>query len=73
MNRPLSAGTLAIGELGLGGEIRSVPSSTNVSRSLQARPGYAIIPPLTATGAAVPSWAHVLHEVRRLGQALASI
>jgi DNA repair protein RadA/Sms len=74
-NRPLSAGTLAIGELGLGGEIRSVPQlEQRLKEASRLGLGYAICPPISAAGAPVPKLGGMsLHEVRRLGQALASV
>ncbi len=74
-NRPLSAGTLAIGELGLGGEIRSVPQlEQRLKEASRLGLGYAICPPMTANGGAVPKLGGMsLHEVRRLGQALAAV
>jgi DNA repair protein RadA/Sms len=74
-NRPLSAGTLAIGELGLGGEIRSVPQlEQRLKEASRLGLGYAICPPISAAGAPVPKLGGMsLHEVRRLGQALSSV
>jgi DNA repair protein RadA/Sms len=68
-NRPLSAGTLAIGELGLGGEIRSVPQlEVRLREAGRLGVGHAIVP---HTGGAIPKLGGMaLHEVRRLGQAL---
>jgi DNA repair protein RadA/Sms len=74
-NRPLSAGTLAIGELGLGGEIRSVPQlEQRLKEASRLGLGYAICPPVSPAGGAAPKLGGMsLHEVRRLGQALASV
>jgi DNA repair protein RadA/Sms len=74
-NRPLSAGTLAIGELGLGGEIRSVPQlEQRLKEASRLGLGYAICPPISPAGAPAPKLGGMsLHEVRRLGQALASV
>jgi DNA repair protein RadA/Sms len=74
-NRPLSAGTLAIGELGLGGEIRSVPQlEQRLKEASRLGLGYAICPPMSGNGGAVPKLGGMsLHEVRRLGQALAAV
>jgi DNA repair protein RadA/Sms len=74
-NRPLSAGTLAIGELGLGGEIRSVPQlEQRLKEASRLGLGYAICPPFNSSGGAVPKLGGMsLHEVRRLGQALAAV
>lgn len=75
LNRPLSAGTLAIGELGLGGEIRTVPQiEQRLKEAARLGLGYAICPPHSPTGGAVPKLGGMsLHEVRRLGQALAVV
>src|SRR5436853_3530744 len=70
MNRPLAAGTFAVGELGLRGEIRSVPQLENRLREA-ARLGcsQAICP---RVGKAIPKLGGMaLLEVRRLSQALA--
>jgi DNA repair protein RadA/Sms len=71
-NRPLAPGTLAIGELGLGGEIRSVPQLENRLREA-GRLGlcHAIVPNM---GGNIPKLGGMaLHEVRRLSQAMADI
>jgi DNA repair protein RadA/Sms len=75
LNRPLSAGTLAIGELGLGGEIRTVPQlEQRLKEASRLGLGYAICPPISGNGNTVPKLGGMsLHEVRRLGQALASV
>jgi DNA repair protein RadA/Sms len=75
MNRPLAAGTLAIGELGLGGEIRAVPQlEQRLKEASRLGLGYAVCPPMGGNGGAVPKLGGMsLHEVRRLGQALAGI
>ncbi len=68
-NRPIPAGTLAVGELGLGGEIRSVPQLENRLREA-ARLGCSqgIVPPL---GSNVPKLGGMaVREVRRLSQAM---
>ncbi len=45
MNRPLPPGTLAVGELGLGGEVRSVPQLENRLREAgRLGVGHAIVP-----------------------------
>jgi DNA repair protein RadA/Sms len=74
-NRPLSAGTLAIGELGLGGEIRTVPQlEQRLKEASRLGLGYAICPPVNSNGNGIPKLGGMsLHEVRRLGQALASV
>jgi DNA repair protein RadA/Sms len=68
-NRPLPAGTLAIGELGLGGEVRQVPQLEQRLREA-ARLGIsnAIVPP---SGEPIPKLGGMsVMEVRRLSQAL---
>ena len=74
-NRPLSAGTLAVGELGLGGEVRAVPQlEQRLKEASRLGLGYAICPPVGGAGGEVPKLGGMsLHEVRRLGQALAGI
>lgn len=72
MNRPLPPGALAIGELGLGGEVRMVPQLEARLREA-ARLGitHAIVP---ATGGSIPKLGGMaLYEVRRLGQALSDL
>src|SRR3954449_11441041 len=71
-NRPLATGTFAVGELGLGGEIRSVPQlETRLREASRLGLGHAIVPHL---GSNVPKLGGMaLHEVRRLSQALAEI
>jgi len=68
-NRPLPVGTLAIGELGLGGEIRPVPQiEMRLKEASRLGLGHAIIPHL---GGHIPKLGGMaLHEVRRLQQAL---
>ena len=71
-NRPMSAGTLAVGELGLGGEIRSVPQLENRLREA-ARLGCstAIVPSI---GDTIPKLGGMaLHPCRRLSHALATL
>jgi DNA repair protein RadA/Sms len=72
MNRPLSAGTLAIGELGLGGEIRTVPQlEQRLREASRLGLGHGIVPYM---GDAVPKLGGMaLHTVRRLSQALAGM
>jgi DNA repair protein RadA/Sms len=68
-NRPLAAGTLAIGELGLGGEVRSVPQIEQRLREA-ARLGlkHAIVPHV---GANLPKLAGLtVKQVRRLSEAM---
>jgi DNA repair protein RadA/Sms len=68
-NRPLSAGTLAVGELGLGGEVRPVPQlELRLKEAARLGIGHAIVPHL---GGKIPKLGGIaLHEVRRLTQAL---
>lgn len=75
LNRPLSAGTLAIGELGLGGEIRTVPQlEVRLKEASRLGLGYAICPPVNPNGTTLPKLGGMsLHEVKRLGAALASV
>ena len=72
LNRPLSAGTFAMGELGLGGEIRSVPQlETRLREASRLGLGYAIVPHV---GPNIPKLGGMaLHEVSRLSQALAGL
>ncbi|MDB5289340.1 MAG: radA [Phycisphaerales bacterium] len=72
MNRPLSPGTLAVGELGLGGEVRTVPQlEQRLREASRLGLGHAIIPHM---GGHVPKLGGMaLHEVRRLSQAMADI
>jgi DNA repair protein RadA/Sms len=70
-NRPLPPGTLALGELGLGGEIRSVPNiELRLKEAARLGVGHAIVPHL---GGSIPKLGGVaLHETRRLSQALSA-
>jgi DNA repair protein RadA/Sms len=72
MNRPLPPGTLAIGELGLGGEVRTVPQLENRLREASRLGlGHGIVPHM---GGNVPKLGGMaLHEIRRLSQALADL
>jgi DNA repair protein RadA/Sms len=72
MNRPLPPGSMAIGELGLGGEIRSVPQlELRLREASRLGVAHAIVPPI---GNHVPKLKGMaLHEVRRLSQALAEM
>jgi len=69
LNRPLPNGTLALGELGLGGEIRPVPQlETRLREASRLGVAHAIVPHV---GNHVPKLKGMaLHEVRRLSQAL---
>ncbi|HVT89863.1 MAG TPA: DNA repair protein RadA [Tepidisphaeraceae bacterium] len=68
-NRPFAPGTFALGELGLGGEIRSVPQlELRLREAARLGVGHAIIPHV---GGRIPKLGGIaLHEVRRLSQAL---
>ena len=71
-NRPLPPGALAIGELGLGGEIRSVPQlETRLREAARLGLGHAIVPHMSGNIPKLGGMA--LHEVRRLSQALAVV
>jgi DNA repair protein RadA/Sms len=72
MNRPLSPGTLVIGELGLGGEVRSVPQLEHRLREASRLGlGHAIVPHM---GGNIPKLGGMaLHEVRRLSQAMGDL
>jgi DNA repair protein RadA/Sms len=71
-NRATSPGTLVIGELGLGGEVRSVPQLENrLKEAARLGLSHAIVPHM---GGNIPKLKGMaLHEVRRLSQALADI
>ena len=71
-NRPLPAGTLAVGELGLGGEVRSVPQLEHRLREASRLGlGHAIVPHV---GGKFPKLGGMaLHEVRRLSQAMGDL
>jgi DNA repair protein RadA/Sms len=72
MNRPLPPGTLAIGELGLGGEIRPVPQlETRLREAARLGIANAVVPPIGQHFPKLKGMA--LHEVRRLSQALAEM
>jgi DNA repair protein RadA/Sms len=70
-NRPLSPGTFAVGELGLGGEVRSVPQlEVRLREAARLGLGHAIVPHM---GPNVPKLGGMaLHSVRRLSQALST-
>ena len=72
INRPISPGTLALGEIGLGGEIRPVSHvDARLKEGSRLGTSQAILPPI---GLGVPKLKGVaLHEVRRINQALAAI
>lgn len=71
-NRPLRPGTFAIGELGLGGEVRFVPQlELRLKEASRLGIGHAIVPHM---GGNIPKLGGMaLHEVRRLSQALAEV
>jgi DNA repair protein RadA/Sms len=72
MNRPLAPGTLAVGELGLGGEIRSVPQlELRLREAGRLGITQAIVPPLGDHAPVLKGMA--VHGVRRLSQALANL
>jgi DNA repair protein RadA/Sms len=72
MNRPLPPGTLAIGELGLGGEIRPVPQlETRLREAARLGIANAVVPPIGQHFPKLKGMA--LHEVRRLSQALSAM
>ena len=72
INRPLPPGTMAVGELGLGGEIRSVPQiELRLREASRLGVGHAIVPHLGEHAPKLKGMA--LHEVRRLSQALADL
>ena len=72
LNRPLPTGTLAVGELGLGGEIRPVPQlETRLREASRLGVGHAIVPHI---GNHIPKLKGMaLQEVRRLSQAMADL
>jgi DNA repair protein RadA/Sms len=71
-NRPLPPGTLALGELGLGGEVRSVPQLENRLREAsRLGVGQAVVP---FVGGKLPKLnGMAIHQVRRLSQAMADL
>ncbi len=72
MNRPLPTGTMAVGELGLGGEIRPVPQlETRLREASRLGVAHAIVPPV---GDHIPKLKGMaLLQARRLSQALADL
>lgn len=72
LNRPLPNGTLAVGELGLGGEVRPVPQlETRLREASRLGVAHAIVPPI---GNHIPKLKGMaLQEVRRLSQAMADL
>ena len=72
INRPIAPGTLALGELGLGGEIRPVPQlEARLKEASRLGASQSIVPPVGNTIPKLNGMA--LHEVRRVGQALAAL
>jgi DNA repair protein RadA/Sms len=70
-NRPLPPGTMAVGELGLGGEIRTVPQlESRLREAARLGVAHAIVPPI---GHIPKLKGMALHEVRRLSQALGNL
>ncbi len=56
-NRPLPPGTLAVGELGLGGEVRSVPQlDTRLREASRLGVGHAIVPPVGEHAPSSAAW-----------------
>lgn len=72
INRPIAPGTLALGELGLGGEVRPVPQlEARLKEASRLGASQSIVPPVGNTIPKLNGMA--LHEVRRVGQALAAL
>jgi DNA repair protein RadA/Sms len=71
-NRPLPPGMLALGELGLGGEVRPVPQlEQRLREASRLGVAHATVPPM---GKSIPKLQGMaIHEVRRLGQAIAEL
>ena len=71
-NRPLPPGTLALGELGLGGEVRSVPQLENrLKEAARLGVGHAIVPPMHGRRPKLGGVA--LRECRDLSRAMADL
>lgn len=72
LNRPIPAGALAVGELGLGGEIRSVPQLEHRLREgARLGCGVAVVPRM---GGNLPRLGGMsVHEVRTLADAMTSL
>lgn len=72
VNRPVAPGTLAVGEMGLGGEIRPVPQlQARLKEASRLGASQAIIPPI---GPDIPPLnGMAIHEIRRINQALAAL
>jgi len=72
LNRPLPSGTLAVGELGLGGEVRPVPQlEIRLREASRLGVAHAIVPHIGNHILKLKGMA--LKEVRRLSQALADL
>lgn len=72
INRPIAPGTLAVGELGLGGEIRPIPHlEARLKEASRLGASQSIVPPIGNTIPKLNGMA--LHEVRRINQALAAL
>ncbi|MCC6240403.1 MAG: DNA repair protein RadA [Phycisphaerales bacterium] len=72
MNRPLPPGSFALGELGLGGEIRSVAQlELRLREAGRLGVAHAVVP-RTSSGIP-PLKGMAIHEVRRLSQAMAQL
>lgn len=72
MNKPLPTGAMAVGELGLGGEIRPVPQlETRLREASRLGVAHAIVPHVGNHVLKLKGMA--LHEVRRLSQALSNL
>ena len=70
-NRPLPPGTFAVGELGLGGEVRTVPQlELRLREASRLGLGHAIVPHM---GSVPKLGGMALHGIRRLSQALADL
>ncbi|MGN6505276.1 MAG: DNA repair protein RadA [Tepidisphaeraceae bacterium] len=72
INRPIAPGTLALGELGLSGEVRPLPHmDARLKEASRLGASQAIVPPIGANMPKLKGMA--LHEVRRVNQALAAL
>ena len=72
LNRPLPPATLAIGELGLGGEVRPVPQlEARLHEAARLGVTHALVPPLGKRAPQVKGMA--LKQVARLAQAMADL
>ena len=72
INRPMPQGTVALGEIGLGGEVRPVPQlEMRLREAARLGAGHAVVPMM---GSAIPKLGGMaVHEVRRLQQAMAEL